>query len=237
MALNCFSIFQLSSTRGFVKVTRATKLCIKCSRACVEPLSALHKFTGSAILHLAHVAMTDLECITKDGKELVCRFVLPSYIGVILECEDHLLVKRGIRTTYPCHSCMTEKRETQKFTNCQWRDWSKTKHLFESMNSNDVDAEAVSDNLNEMSLLSISPVLWKLTFVEVSVCVDIYVAYLTQPMHLFPLGMGCMLIECLCILLGDYGRSSVALKTFGDTEQQTFRALFWSIERDLNTFM
>lgn len=109
---------------------------------------------------------------------------LALFVGDIPECKDLYSIKGEKRTKYPCHLCRAEKSETQKFTNCQRRDSRKTKHLLDSTESNDGDAKVGNENLNEMSLLLISPVLWKFQFAGVSACV-VSAVFRIKKMHLF----------------------------------------------------
>lgn len=81
MALPCFPIFQLNSTRGIVEAIQG--IVSNHANVCVEALSALPKCIDSEILRLAQVAMKSLLYETKDCNSFVFHIILDSFLGDI----------------------------------------------------------------------------------------------------------------------------------------------------------
>lgn len=141
-------------------------------------------------------------------------------------------MNRGPKIFNQCHIRIAKREEFPYSAIAECRTLAHTKKLLNWLNRNGKDAVAE----HFIKTLSIHPVLLVLclfSFIGIHSCVELYTILRTEPMHVFSLGTRRMLEECLVEMVGDYQRTSPAMKN-GHKQNKAYKQIQKEVVSRLN---
>lgn len=148
----------------------------------VEGHQALYHRVELRLDPLPAVALKDISCPTNDCRRYSCHFLLTSQKADLPEAGDMVSLKRGSFKFFLYHTCFVTRNKMRECTMDSFRTLECTLSPFDVLHDGD---NTIAEQVEELSMLSLLPVLSKFVITGITPSVDIYALFRYEPMHAF----------------------------------------------------
>lgn len=197
----------------------------------VEILSVLHYSISLALRPIIDVAISGFVLGNKSSLRSRFHTLLTFYVADKPEAEDILSVKRADTTASPCRVCFIGKLQVTNFVRSKRWCLQETIVLLNYFKRCSRQAE---EKLQNLSMLSIRPVLSEFPLVGIHSIVDIYRIFRFQPLHNLSLGASSLLKKLLTAVFLDSSRQTTFMMA-GGGNTRTFKQIRKYVFNLLNT--